>query len=193
MQPDRTTNTGGRTMEVVAAAPRCQLLLIMLMAAMVTRDESFTAACSEKSDQDHRVTRNHWQRCIHAKDSKVWDPWETGKAVITHMRQSLKATTSSELNVQTHKPFGETYHIEAIAKIIQCKSFSEVVPGHHEAGQLIDYISAVLDPLFDIKEPCVSVIGRENRRSEDNLDIAFQNGDASVIPKEQTPTTAQWR
>ncbi|KAL6053618.1 hypothetical protein STEG23_018851, partial [Scotinomys teguina] len=35
MQPDRATNNGGRTMEVVAAAPRCQLLLIMLMAAML--------------------------------------------------------------------------------------------------------------------------------------------------------------
>ncbi|KAL6088437.1 hypothetical protein STEG23_017142 [Scotinomys teguina] len=35
MQPGRTTNTGGRTVEVVAAAPRCQLLLIMLMAAML--------------------------------------------------------------------------------------------------------------------------------------------------------------
>ncbi|KAL6034798.1 hypothetical protein STEG23_001566, partial [Scotinomys teguina] len=35
MQPDRATNNGGRTMEVVAAAPRCQLLLIMLMTAML--------------------------------------------------------------------------------------------------------------------------------------------------------------
>ncbi|KAL6080908.1 hypothetical protein STEG23_018067, partial [Scotinomys teguina] len=35
MQPGRTTNTGGGTMEVVAAAPRCQLLLIMLMAVML--------------------------------------------------------------------------------------------------------------------------------------------------------------
>ncbi|KAL6085783.1 hypothetical protein STEG23_001905, partial [Scotinomys teguina] len=35
MQPGRTTNTGGGTMEVKAAAPRCQLLLIMLMAAML--------------------------------------------------------------------------------------------------------------------------------------------------------------
>ncbi|KAL6038005.1 hypothetical protein STEG23_022698 [Scotinomys teguina] len=35
MQPDRATNNGGRTMEVVAAAPRCQLLLIVLMAAML--------------------------------------------------------------------------------------------------------------------------------------------------------------
>ncbi|KAL6091141.1 hypothetical protein STEG23_028594, partial [Scotinomys teguina] len=35
MQPGRTTNTGSRTMEVVAAAPRCQLLLIVLMAAML--------------------------------------------------------------------------------------------------------------------------------------------------------------
>ncbi|KAL6068069.1 hypothetical protein STEG23_001422, partial [Scotinomys teguina] len=35
MQPGRTTNTGGRTMEVVAAARRCQLLLIVLMAAML--------------------------------------------------------------------------------------------------------------------------------------------------------------
>ncbi|KAL6059166.1 hypothetical protein STEG23_008073 [Scotinomys teguina] len=35
MQPGRTTNTGGGTMEVVAAAPRCQLLLIVLMAAML--------------------------------------------------------------------------------------------------------------------------------------------------------------
>ncbi|KAL6035242.1 hypothetical protein STEG23_017359 [Scotinomys teguina] len=35
MQPDRATNNGGRTMEVVAAALRCQLLLIVLMAAML--------------------------------------------------------------------------------------------------------------------------------------------------------------
>ncbi|KAL6048022.1 hypothetical protein STEG23_036143, partial [Scotinomys teguina] len=35
MQPGRTTNTGSGTMEVVAAALRCQLLLIMLMAAML--------------------------------------------------------------------------------------------------------------------------------------------------------------
>ncbi|KAL6083996.1 hypothetical protein STEG23_002515 [Scotinomys teguina] len=35
MQPGRTTNTGGGTMEVVAAAPRCQLLLIVLMAVML--------------------------------------------------------------------------------------------------------------------------------------------------------------
>ncbi|KAL6057356.1 hypothetical protein STEG23_019251 [Scotinomys teguina] len=36
MQPGRTTNTGGGTMEVkAAAAPRCQLLLIVLMAAML--------------------------------------------------------------------------------------------------------------------------------------------------------------
>ncbi|KAL6088894.1 hypothetical protein STEG23_001847, partial [Scotinomys teguina] len=35
MQLGRTTNTGGRTMEVVAAALRCQLLLIVLMAAML--------------------------------------------------------------------------------------------------------------------------------------------------------------
>ncbi|KAL6093689.1 hypothetical protein STEG23_006615 [Scotinomys teguina] len=35
MQPDRATNNGGRTMEVKAAAPRCQLLLIVLMAVML--------------------------------------------------------------------------------------------------------------------------------------------------------------
>ncbi|KAL6035752.1 hypothetical protein STEG23_024475 [Scotinomys teguina] len=35
MQPGQTTNTGGGTMEVVAAALRCQLLLIVLMAAML--------------------------------------------------------------------------------------------------------------------------------------------------------------
>ncbi|KAL6093189.1 hypothetical protein STEG23_008043 [Scotinomys teguina] len=35
MQPGRTTNTGGGTMEVVAAALRCQLLLIVLMAVML--------------------------------------------------------------------------------------------------------------------------------------------------------------
>ncbi|KAL6038848.1 hypothetical protein STEG23_017075, partial [Scotinomys teguina] len=34
MRPDRTTNTGNGTM-VVAAAPRCQMLLIELMAAML--------------------------------------------------------------------------------------------------------------------------------------------------------------
>ncbi|KAL6089121.1 hypothetical protein STEG23_008309 [Scotinomys teguina] len=36
MQPGLTTNTGGGTMEVVAAAPRCQLLLIVLRAAMLS-------------------------------------------------------------------------------------------------------------------------------------------------------------
>ncbi|KAL6034833.1 hypothetical protein STEG23_015276, partial [Scotinomys teguina] len=35
MQPGRTTNTGSETMEMVAAAPRCQLLVIVLMAAML--------------------------------------------------------------------------------------------------------------------------------------------------------------
>ncbi|KAL6070627.1 hypothetical protein STEG23_013811 [Scotinomys teguina] len=35
MQPDRATNNGGRTMEVKAAAPRCQLLLILLMSAVM--------------------------------------------------------------------------------------------------------------------------------------------------------------
>ncbi|KAL6038778.1 hypothetical protein STEG23_010301, partial [Scotinomys teguina] len=35
MQSGRTTNTGGRPMEVVAAAPGCQLLLILLRAAML--------------------------------------------------------------------------------------------------------------------------------------------------------------
>ncbi|KAL6060443.1 hypothetical protein STEG23_022651, partial [Scotinomys teguina] len=35
MQPGQTTNTGGRTMEVKAAAPRCQLLLILLMSAVM--------------------------------------------------------------------------------------------------------------------------------------------------------------
>ncbi|KAL6034374.1 hypothetical protein STEG23_030542, partial [Scotinomys teguina] len=35
MQPGRTTNTGGGTMEVKAAAPRCQLLLIFLMSAVM--------------------------------------------------------------------------------------------------------------------------------------------------------------
>ncbi|KAL6047642.1 hypothetical protein STEG23_005486 [Scotinomys teguina] len=35
MQPGQTTNSAGGTMEVVAAAPRCQLLLIMLMAVML--------------------------------------------------------------------------------------------------------------------------------------------------------------
>ncbi|KAL6089625.1 hypothetical protein STEG23_010583 [Scotinomys teguina] len=35
MQPGRTTNTGGGTMEVKAAAPRCQLLLILLMSVVM--------------------------------------------------------------------------------------------------------------------------------------------------------------
>ncbi|KAL6087157.1 hypothetical protein STEG23_006402, partial [Scotinomys teguina] len=35
MQPGRTTNTGSGTMEVKAAAPRCQLLLILLMSAVM--------------------------------------------------------------------------------------------------------------------------------------------------------------
>ncbi|KAL6038213.1 hypothetical protein STEG23_030981 [Scotinomys teguina] len=51
-------------MEVVAAAPRCQLLLILLMAAILLTGMSFTAACSEKNCQDHRVTRKHRQRPI---------------------------------------------------------------------------------------------------------------------------------
>ncbi|KAL6031603.1 hypothetical protein STEG23_014311 [Scotinomys teguina] len=35
MQPERATNNSSRTMEVVAAAPTCQLLLIVLMAVML--------------------------------------------------------------------------------------------------------------------------------------------------------------
>ncbi|KAL6033695.1 hypothetical protein STEG23_037192 [Scotinomys teguina] len=35
MQPGQTTNSASGTMEVVAAAPRCPLLLIVLMAAML--------------------------------------------------------------------------------------------------------------------------------------------------------------
>ncbi|KAL6065800.1 hypothetical protein STEG23_019505, partial [Scotinomys teguina] len=35
MQPGRTTNTGGGTMEMKAAALRCQLLLILLMSAVM--------------------------------------------------------------------------------------------------------------------------------------------------------------
>ncbi|KAL6033427.1 hypothetical protein STEG23_026261 [Scotinomys teguina] len=35
MQPGQTTNSADLTMEVVPAAPRCQLLLIILMAAML--------------------------------------------------------------------------------------------------------------------------------------------------------------
>ncbi|KAL6034591.1 hypothetical protein STEG23_006608 [Scotinomys teguina] len=35
MQPGRTTNPGCVTMEVKAAAPRCQLLLILLMSAVM--------------------------------------------------------------------------------------------------------------------------------------------------------------
>ncbi|KAL6040363.1 hypothetical protein STEG23_033878 [Scotinomys teguina] len=35
MQPGRTTNTGGWAMEVKAAAPRCQLLLILLMSVVM--------------------------------------------------------------------------------------------------------------------------------------------------------------
>ncbi|KAL6056448.1 hypothetical protein STEG23_035720 [Scotinomys teguina] len=35
MQPGRTTNTCGRTMEVKAVAPRCQLLLILLMSVVM--------------------------------------------------------------------------------------------------------------------------------------------------------------
>ncbi|KAL6076284.1 hypothetical protein STEG23_018233 [Scotinomys teguina] len=35
MQPDQATNDGGRTMEVVAAAPRCHLLLILLMSVVM--------------------------------------------------------------------------------------------------------------------------------------------------------------
>ncbi|KAL6037791.1 hypothetical protein STEG23_001794 [Scotinomys teguina] len=64
MQPGRTTNTGGGTMEVKAAAMRCQLLLIVLTAVMllpVTGDEEIIAACSEKNCQDHRVKRKHRQ------------------------------------------------------------------------------------------------------------------------------------
>ncbi|KAL6035642.1 hypothetical protein STEG23_036478 [Scotinomys teguina] len=35
MQPGRTTNNGGRTMEVKTTAPHCQLLLIVLMTVML--------------------------------------------------------------------------------------------------------------------------------------------------------------
>ncbi|KAL6089846.1 hypothetical protein STEG23_033781 [Scotinomys teguina] len=35
MQPGRTTSNGGRNMEVKTTAPHCQLLLIVLMAAML--------------------------------------------------------------------------------------------------------------------------------------------------------------
>ncbi|KAL6082777.1 hypothetical protein STEG23_004399 [Scotinomys teguina] len=35
MQPGRTTNTSGGPMEVKAAAPRCQLLLILLMSVVM--------------------------------------------------------------------------------------------------------------------------------------------------------------
>ncbi|KAL6038530.1 hypothetical protein STEG23_000616, partial [Scotinomys teguina] len=35
MEPGRSTNTGSGTMEVKAAAPRCQLLLILLMSAVM--------------------------------------------------------------------------------------------------------------------------------------------------------------
>ncbi|KAL6067069.1 hypothetical protein STEG23_031997 [Scotinomys teguina] len=35
MQPDRTTNHGGRTMGMKVTAPRCQLLLILLMSAVM--------------------------------------------------------------------------------------------------------------------------------------------------------------
>ncbi|KAL6031185.1 hypothetical protein STEG23_034596 [Scotinomys teguina] len=40
MQPGRTTNTGGGTMEVKAAAPRCQLLLILLVSAVMLLPET---------------------------------------------------------------------------------------------------------------------------------------------------------
>ncbi|KAL6059335.1 hypothetical protein STEG23_004826 [Scotinomys teguina] len=35
MQPDRATNSAGGTMEVKAAVPRCQLLLILVMSAVM--------------------------------------------------------------------------------------------------------------------------------------------------------------
>ncbi|KAL6093405.1 hypothetical protein STEG23_026172 [Scotinomys teguina] len=74
MQPGRTKNTGGGTMEMVAAAPCCHVggsYCSMLPAAShrvdgsdaVTGDERFTAVCLEKNHQDHRVTRKHLAKC----------------------------------------------------------------------------------------------------------------------------------
>ncbi|KAL6041739.1 hypothetical protein STEG23_002765, partial [Scotinomys teguina] len=56
MKPGRTTNTGSGTMEVPAASH-----LVDFCGDAATWDKRFTAACSENSHQDHRVTRNHRQ------------------------------------------------------------------------------------------------------------------------------------
>ncbi|KAL6046491.1 hypothetical protein STEG23_021452 [Scotinomys teguina] len=73
MQPGRTTNTGGGTMEVnesccseVPAASH----LVDVCSDAATWDKRFTAACSENSHQDHRVTRNHRQSSL-AKYSPI--------------------------------------------------------------------------------------------------------------------------
>ncbi|KAL6094335.1 hypothetical protein STEG23_024806 [Scotinomys teguina] len=73
MQPGQTTNSAGGTMEVVAAAPRCQLLLIVLMAAMllpgmkgspllVQRTVTRTIVLQETIDKDQfrEVWRDKW-------------------------------------------------------------------------------------------------------------------------------------
>ncbi|KAL6044231.1 hypothetical protein STEG23_019911, partial [Scotinomys teguina] len=68
MQPGQTTNSASGTMEVVAAAPRCQLLLIMLMAAMllpgmkgspllVQRTVTRTFELQESIGKDHKGTK----------------------------------------------------------------------------------------------------------------------------------------
>ncbi|KAL6077790.1 hypothetical protein STEG23_026016 [Scotinomys teguina] len=63
MQPGRTTNTGGGTMEVVAAAPRCQLLLIVLMSVMLLPGMKGSPLLVQRTvTRTIRVTRNHRQR-----------------------------------------------------------------------------------------------------------------------------------
>ncbi|KAL6034538.1 hypothetical protein STEG23_034678 [Scotinomys teguina] len=74
MQPGRTTNTGGGTMEVKAAAPRCQLLLILLMSSvmllpgtngsllLIQRTVTRTIVLQETSGKGHfeKVCRGKW-------------------------------------------------------------------------------------------------------------------------------------
>ncbi|KAL6037670.1 hypothetical protein STEG23_023579 [Scotinomys teguina] len=79
MQPGQTTNSGGGTMEVVAAAPRCQLLLIVLMAAMllpgmkgspllVQRTVTRTFVLQESISKVHRIYLNGEQ----LRESSAW-------------------------------------------------------------------------------------------------------------------------
>ncbi|KAL6091992.1 hypothetical protein STEG23_028199 [Scotinomys teguina] len=106
MQPGRTTNTGSGTMEVVAAAPRCQLLLIMLMAAMllpgmkglpllVQRTVTRTIELQESIGKDSCSVKEEDSppRCPQQM-LLLMSPWEedlvSGQSLIAYYQQSMQ-------------------------------------------------------------------------------------------------------